>query len=310
MTNFHQPVLLNEVIDSFKPFVNGGVYLDATFGRGGHSLEILKQLSPNSFLIGLDVDVDAEKYAQLNFKDFPNFKFVNASYAKASEVVQQLEFKKIDGALFDLGVSSPQLDEVNRGFSYKDSAPLDMRMDQTQELTAAIFLNNAELNEIIHLFNKYANRKFAFQVAKSIYRNRPLETTDQLVSAIKNALPQKELKKSGHPAKIYFQAIRMHINNEEQNILSGLEKTVEILNLGGKISVISFHSYEDKLVKTFFKKYVQAKDFKDIPINTTDLQNYKLSKKVLPSVEELETNRRSRSAILRTLEKVREAKYV
>ncbi len=306
----HEPVLVNEVITALK-LQPDGFYLDATFGRGGHSRQILKQLSQLGRVIGLDKDQAAIDHAREYLEDDSRFRSYKSSFAKLDQVLSQASCdKKLDGMLFDFGVSSPQLDQAERGFSFLKDGPLDMRMDQSAELTAAIWLAQAEESELRKVFKQYGEERFASRIARAIVNQRatePLETTIQLADLIKKVVPIKEFDK--HPATRVFQAIRISINKELEEIAVALPQALKWLKTGGRLAVISFHSLEDRIVKQFFKNQAKGDDYpQDLPI-TADMLNPRLKiigKPIRPTQAEIDVNPRSRSAILRVAEKIGE----
>ena len=304
----HEPVLVNEVITALciQP---DGFYLDATFGRGGHSRQILKRLSQSGRLIGLDKDQAAVDHAKITLSQDRRFTCVKSPFEKLDHVLSQtLAGKKLDGILFDLGVSSPQLDQSERGFSFRKDGPLDMRMDQDNALTAAQWLAQAEESELRKVFKQYGEERYAGRIARAIISQReiePVETTVQLANLIKNVVPTKELDK--HPATRVFQAIRIRINKELEEIASALPQALKWLKPGGRLVVISFHSLEDRIVKRFFKVQAKGDDYpQDLPI-TVDMLNPALKligKPIRPTQVEIDANPRARSAILRVAEKI------
>lgn len=308
MKNKHIPVLLNEVIEGLS-IKNNGIYLDLTLGRAGHSSEILKRLSDNGLLIGVDQDKDAIKESQGRLEKIaPNFKIIKSNFANVDQVLDELGINKVDGVLMDLGVSSPQFDESDRGFSYRYDAPLDMRMDQDQKLTAKEVVNTYSEAELRSIFYEYGEDKYSASIARNIvkYRqNKEIETTFELVDIIKRSKPTKELKKVGHPAKQIFQALRIEVNNELNVLKEALSKVVKYLNSNGRLAVITFHSLEDKIVKKYFKDLAVVEGNRDnFPIKVEEKDYILITRKgIRPSQEELERNPRSASATLRIIEK-------
>lgn len=298
----HQPVLLQESIDALD--INpDGIYIDCTFGRGGHSSKILSQLSSQGRLICIDKDQEAIDKAKELFADDTRVIIQQGSYSKLDEIRVKLGLNKVDGFLFDLGVSSPQLDDASRGFSFMNDGPLDMRMDLNNEINAATWLNNAPEDEIVKTLFEYGEEKFARKIAAAIVKARTIrkiERTSELASLIKNTLPFYE--KNKHPATRTFQAIRIKINNELQDLKGGINSAINMLSIGGKICVISFHSLEDRLVKQTFNGYAKVDIPSTIPIldeELNKLKTLKVLKKVKPSMAEVQANPRARSAILR-----------
>ena len=301
----HIPVLLNEVITGLdiKP---SGTYVDLTVGRGGHSSEILSRLE-SGHLICVDQDAEAIEASQARLSKISNnFEIVRYNFSHLEEILQEKGIEEVDGILMDLGVSSPQFDNGERGFSYKEDARLDMRMDQRQELSAYEIINNYGLEDLTKIFQIYGEEKYSYSIAKNIIKARelkPIETTLELVEIIKKSKPMKELKKVGHPAKQVFQALRIAVNDE----LNVLEKTLKValahLKPGGRLAVITFHSGEDRIVKNIFKEAaVEVGNRLDGPM-TTITKDYILinHKPITASEDELKRNHRSASAKLRII---------
>ncbi len=307
----HKSVLLNESIEhlAIKP---DGIYVDGTLGRAGHSLEILKRLS-NGHLYGFDKDEQAikESYPILE-KIGNNFTLINQDFRNIKTVLLAYGINKVDGVLLDLGVSSPQFDDPERGFSYRFDACLDMRMDQNQALSADEVVNTYSEKQLTDILYQYGEERFAKQIARKILQARslkPIKTTFELVNVIKSALPYKELSKKGHPAKQTFQALRIEVNSELEALKQGLKEAIELLAKDGRICVISFHSLEDRIVKNLFKEYtVVDKMDRRIPILPKDIKmaEYELitNKQITASDEENRENNRSHSAKLRVLKKL------
>lgn len=300
--NNHQTVLLNESIKALNIKANG-IYVDCTYGRGGHSELIATKLNNCGQVIAIDKDLTAQIYFKKENK-FPNIKLINADFSSIEKILKKLKINKVDGFLFDLGVSSPQLDDGERGFSYLKNANLDMRMNQEQLKTAFDVINKYELKELIRIFKSYGDSKYAFSIAKKIVEARSeslIKTTFELVSIIKSAVPTRELFKPKHPARQIFQAIRIEVNNEIEILEPTLEKCANLLSKDGRIVVISFHSLEEKIVKRTFMKLSKNKVPSYIPIknNVTDFSIINL--KIKPTKTEIEENRRSRSARLKIL---------
>ena len=308
MENKHIPVLLNEVIDGLNIKPNG-IYLDLTLGRAGHSSEILKRLSKDGLLIGVDQDKEAIKESTERLQKIANnFKIVKSNFSEVDKVLDLLEIKGVDGVLMDLGVSSPQFDESDRGFSYRYDAPLDMRMDQDQKLTAKDIVNSYSEAELRRIFYEYGEDKYSASVAKNIvkYRqNKDIETTFELVEIIKRSKPTKELRKVGHPAKQIFQALRIEVNNELGVLKEALSKVVRYLNSEGRLAVITFHSLEDRIVKKYFKELAVVEGNRNnFPMENEEKDYILITRKwIRPSSEELEINPRSASSTLRIIEK-------
>lgn len=308
MENKHIPVLLNEVIEglSIKP---DGIYLDLTLGRAGHSSEILKRLSSKGLLIGVDQDETAIKESDERLsKIAKNYKLVKSNFVNVDEILESLNIDKIDGVLMDLGVSSPQFDDESRGFSYRYDSRLDMRMDQSQSLTAYIVVNTYPETELRKIFYEYGEDKYTASIARNIVKEReihPIETTFQLVDIIKRSKPAKELKKAGHPAKQIFQALRIEVNDELNVLKIALNKVIAHLNSHGRLAVITFHSLEDKIVKKLFKELTVVEGNRnDFPITEKEKEFILVTRKgIRPSESELENNHRSQSSTLRIIEK-------
>lgn len=304
----HIPVLLNEVIQGLdiKP---SGIYFDLTLGRGGHSKEILKRLK-DGHLYGVDQDEQAIKESQDNLKDYSNkLTIVRDNFVNIDEIMNKYEIEYADGILMDLGVSSPQFDESDRGFSYREDAPLDMRMDQRSSLTAKEVVNTYSLQELTRIFREYGEDKFSYQIASNIVKARqvaPIETTFQLVEIVKKSKPMKELAKAGHPAKQIFQALRIEVNHELEVLESALKKALKALRPnGGRLAVITFQSLEDRIVKNIYKdaSIVVGNRYDDG--NKGEEKEYRLvnTKPITASSEELENNLRAHSAKLRIIER-------
>ena len=311
----HTSVLLHETIENLNP-QNGGLYVDATFGGGGHAKYLLSKLK-NGTLIGFDQDEYAIKSAQLNFASLlnpnsdPRLELVHDNFSHLKKNLVELGYQNgIDGIYYDLGVSSPQFDQAGRGFSYRFDARLDMRMDQSQSLDAYQLVNNSSQKELADILYKFGDEKYSRQIARKIVerrQNRPIETTFELVEVIKEAIPAFARRTGGHPAKKTFQALRVAVNHELDVLQESLEEAIELLKPGGRISVITFQSDEDKIVKNIFKKYSEVEVPRGMPMipdsmkPTLRLVN---RKPIVASKEELENNNRSHSAKLRVAEKL------
>ena len=305
----HIPVLLNEVIANLEIKSNGN-YVDLTLGRGGHSKEILKQLK-SGHLYAFDQDAEAiEKSRKVLEEVSSNFSIYHTNFINMKSVLEsEGVYGKIDGILMDLGVSSPQLDEDVRGFSYKVDAPLDMRMDQRNSLTAATIVNTYSYDELVKILRDYGDERFAPSIARNIIKSRPINTTLELVDVIKRSKPSKELKKEGHPAKQAFQAIRIAVNDELNVLKETLKDAVEGLAPRGRLLVISFHSGEDRIIKSFFKDLTVVEGNRiNLPTEVKETR-FKLitHKPIEASEQELKENNRSHSAKLRIIEKKGEA---
>lgn len=308
----HVSVLLSECIEGLN-LREDGIYVDGTLGRGGHSSEILKRI-PKGHLICFDKDETAIRESSVRLHEIAdNVTLIHNGFKNIQDELEKRNIYKIDGLLLDLGVSSPQFDEAERGFSYRFDAPLDMRMDQTQELDAKKVVNEYSYQDLYRIFTRYGEDPFAKQVARKIEQRRmekPIETTFELVEVIKSAYPAKVLNKKGHPAKKIFQAIRIEVNNELQELEECLEAACDLLNVGGRICVISFHSLEDRIVKDTFKRKSSVKDVdKRIPLKANEIETPDFicvnRKPIIASEEELNENNRSHSAKLRILERVK-----
>ncbi|MCR8613124.1 MAG: 16S rRNA (cytosine(1402)-N(4))-methyltransferase RsmH [Mycoplasma sp.] len=292
-SNKHVSILLNEVIDVLNIKADG-IYVDGTLGMAGHSSEILKKID-NGILIGFDKDKYAidQSYQKLS-KISKNFKLVHSDFSKLKEKLEKLEISKIDGLLLDLGVSSPQLDNADRGFSYSKDNKLDMRMNQDQELSAWNVVNEYNVEDLSEIFKKYGESKFSWKIANNIIQNRPINTTLELVEVIKSSLPSKVLRQK-NPSKAIFQAIRIEVNNELNSIKEVLSDAIDLLKVNGVIAVITFHSIEDKIVKSIFKELISD--------NTGKLPIIKeiewVAKQKYPTEDEQKNNKRARSAKLR-----------
>ena len=308
----HVSVLLNETIEllNVKP---DGIYVDLTLGRGGHSKEILKRLK-TGHLYAFDKDEEAIEKSKENLKEFSSkITIIRDDFKELKSDLEKFGVNHVDGILFDLGVSSPQFDEGSRGFSYRENSRLDMRMDTRQKLTAYDVVNTYSLTDLTRIFREYGEDKFAYQVAKKIVEKRvqkAIETTLELVDIIKSGKPQKELSKKGHPAKQIFQALRIEVNDELNALQKALSDALEVIAVHGRIAVITFHSLEDRIVKTMFQKVSKVegtrKNVFSLP-SEKDQPSYELvnNKVILPTEKELEDNPRSHSAKLRVIERIK-----
>ena len=307
----HTSVLLNETIEGLK-IKPDGIYVDGTLGGGGHSLEIAKRLNDNGRLIGIDQDEAAILAAGERLKDFGDkVTIVRSNYRNALSVLHDLGIEKIDGMMLDLGVSSYQLDTQERGFSYRYDAPLDMRMDLRQTLTAKDIVNGYSETELFHIIRDYGEDRFAKNIAKHIVMARakkPIETTGELNEIIRTAIPAKMRAEGGHPSKRTYQAIRIECNKELEVLKESLEELIGILNPGGRLCIITFHSLEDRIVKTAFKKAENPctcpPSFPVCVCGKKSQGKVITGKPVLPCEEEMESNPRSKSAKLRIFEKI------
>lgn len=303
----HKSVLLEEAINSLN-IKEDGIYVDATLGYGGHSGEILKRLKKGK-LFAFDQDDYAINYCKEKFSNNDNIIIIKSNFANLKEELAKHGINKIDGILFDLGVSSVQLDQKERGFSFHNDATLDMRMNREQELDAKVVVNTYEKSELIKIFREYGEEKYAVSIANKIveYRkNKEIESTLELVDIIKSGMPYKAMRE-GHPARRVFQAIRIEVNNELEVFEKALRDSLDIINAGGRICVITFHSLEDKICKRVFKEVSEIDPvLKKMPvIPEGKMPSYKIIAKVLPSESEIEENKRSRSATLRVIEKIK-----
>lgn len=305
----HISVLLNDTIDSLniKP---DGVYVDCTLGGGGHSIEILKRLSPQGRLIGIDQDKDALKAASEKLKEFNNVTYVHNNFYNIDDILEELNLAEVDGITMDLGVSSYQLDEASRGFSYMSEAPLDMRMDRSKSFSAYDVVNSYSEQELFKVIIEYGEDSFARNIARSIVKKRedkPIETTRELVEIIDKAIPNK-FKKNGHPAKKTFQAIRIEVNKELDILDKAINDSVNRLKKGGRLSIITFHSLEDRIVKNKFKLLQNPctcpPDFPVCVCGKKPVIKIITRKPIEPSEEEKKENSRSKSAKLRVCEKI------
>ena len=303
----HIPVLLNECIAGLN--INpDGIYVDGTLGGAGHSKEIIKQITGKGLLLGIDRDEEAICVAKERLKEFANVKFVHDNHDNIKQILADQNIPKVDGILLDLGVSSYQLDERNRGFSYMQEGELDMRMDKTATFSAKDVVNNYSEEELARIIYEYGEEKFSRKIAKSIceYRkNKKIETTSELVEIIEKCTPKKWI--DGHPAKRTFQAIRIEVNDEIKPLYNTILDSIDVLNSKGRLCVITFHSLEDRLVK---KAFTEAEGRCTCPpglpycmCGAKNLGKIITKKPILPSREEMEKNSRSKSAKLRIFEK-------
>ncbi len=306
----HKSVLLEETVNglNIKP---DGIYVDGTLGGGGHAYEVCKQLSNKGRFIGIDQDEAAIEAAGARLSDFgERVTIVRSNYCDMKLQLQKLGIDKVDGIVLDLGVSSYQLDTAERGFSYRVDAPLDMRMDRRQKMTAKDIVNDYSEMDLFRIIRDYGEDKFAKNIAKHIVMERekgPIETTGQLIDIIKRAIPMKFQKTAGHPAKRTFQAIRIELNRELEVLRDSLDDMIEMLNEGGRICIITFHSLEDRIVKGIFKKNENPctcpSHFPVCVCGNVSKGTVITRKPILPSEEELEENSRSKSAKLRIFER-------
>ena len=304
----HEPVMLKECIKGLN-IKKDGIYVDGTLGGAGHSKEILKKLSKDGKLIGIDRDQEALDAAKENLKDFSDVIYVHDNHDNIKNILEHLKIDKVDGILLDLGVSSYQLDERNRGFSYLGENELDMRMDKSQKLTAREVVNNYKEEDLANIIYQYGEERFSKRIARNIceYRKqKEIKTTKELVEIIEKSIPRK-FQNDGHPAKRTFQAIRIEVNNEIKPLYDTVRNCIECLNLGGRLCIITFHSIEDRAVKN---AYIDAKGKctcpKDLPYCVCGAKSFGeiITKKPIVATDEERTrNSRSKSAKLRIFER-------
>ena len=304
----HKPVMLEECIKglNIKP---EGIYIDGTIGGAGHSKEIAKRLNNKGMLIGIDRDEEALKAAKNNLSEYKNVKYIHGNHDNIKEILEKEGIEKVDGILLDLGVSSYQLDEKNRGFSYLGENKLDMRMDKTQKLTAKNVINEYPEEKLANIIYEYGEERFSRQIAKNIYKkkkNKEIETTKELVEIIEKSIP-KSKQKDGHPAKRTFQAIRIEVNNEIKPLYNTVKMCIDLLNPNGRLCIITFHSLEDRAVK---KAYIEAQGKctcpSDLPYcicGAKSLGKIITKKPIIADEQEQKENSRSKSAKLRIFEK-------
>ena len=310
----HVTVLLNEAVENLK-IKPDGVYVDCTLGGGGHTRKILSQLNENGRLFSFDQDRTAIEYNQKSLDNqlqSGKLTLVKDNFRNIKKRLNDFGVSKIDGAVYDLGVSSPQFDVAQRGFSYKLEAPLDMRMDQGQALTAKQIVNEWSFNDLVRIFSRYGEEKFAKSIARKIEKQRqlqPIQTTTELVEVIKAGIPARARRTGGHPAKRVFQALRIAVNDELGALETSLEQVLEMLNIDGRVSVITFQSLEDRLVKSMFKEKTSLPDLpQGLPVIPQGMEgDYRLAnrKPILPTKSEIETNHRAHSAKLRVIERIK-----
>lgn len=306
----HNTVLLEESIESLN-IIRDGIYVDCTLGGGGHSERILEKLEGTGRLIAIDQDIFAINKSKERLKIYQNVIFIKNNFSNLKFILKELGIDKVDGIILDLGVSSFQFDDRDRGFSYWDEAVLDMRMDQEARIDAKFIINNYTLKELTRVFNDYGDEKNAYRFAKAIVRTReksPLVTNKDLVDTIKATLSEKEKRKPGHPARKIFQALRIEVNQELKVLEDVLPDIVECLNYEGRVAIITFHSIEDRIVKQFFKKMENPCECpSDFPVCTCGklpLLKIISKKPIVPDTEELDINSRARSSKLRVAEKI------
>lgn len=312
-TFHHVTVLLKETVDALEVKADG-VYVDCTLGGAGHSAYLLSKLSDQGHLYCFDQDMTAIHNAEEVLSqevEAGKVTFIHDNFKNLKSALQALGVDEVDGILYDLGVSSPQLDEAERGFSYHQDAPLDMRMDQSQSFSAYNVVNEYSYNELVKIFKLYGEEKFSKQIARKIEQKRQekaIETTGELVEIIKEAIPAPARRKGGHPAKRIFQAIRIEVNDELGAEESSLEQALSLIKPGGRVSVITFHSLEDRIAKTIFKEHSEVSQElpPGLPIIPEEFQpKYQLinKKPIVASQQELDENNRARSAKLRVIER-------
>lgn len=306
----HKSVLLNETIDGLN-IQPDGIYVDGTLGGGGHAYEVCRRLGDKGSIVGIDQDAAAIEAAGNRLKDFgEKVTIVRSNYCDMKSKLHELGIDKVDGIVLDLGVSSYQLDTAERGFSYREDAPLDMRMDTRQKMTARDIVNDYEEMELYRVIRDYGEDKFAKNIAKHIVAARkvkPIETTRELTEIIRASIPMKYQKKSGHPAKRTFQAIRIELNRELEVLKDSLDDMIDLLNPGGRLCIITFHSLEDRIVKSAFRKNENPctcpSDFPVCVCGKVSKGSILTRKPILPSEEEMEENSRAKSAKLRIFER-------
>ena len=300
----HKSVLLEESIE-YLNLKDDSIIVDCTLGYGGHSSEILKRI-PNGHLYSFDQDSEAINYSEERLsKIADNYTIIKSNFVNIKEKLKKIGINKVDGILYDLGVSSPQLDEDYRGFSFHKDAHLDMRMNREQELSAYNVVNEYSESKLTDIIFKYGEEKFAKSISKAIIKSRPINTTLELVEVIKSAVPMK-YKKDHHPARKTFQAIRIEVNNELEVFKKSLTDALDLLNQEGRICVITFHSLEDKICKEIFKSVSTVRDeLKNMPIIPKEFEpKYKVVKVISPKDDEINENKRSRSAKLRVIKRI------
>ncbi len=306
----HCPVLLEECIQGLK-IRPDGIYVDGTLGRAGHSCEIARRLTTGR-LIGIDLDQAALEAAQVRLASWSDrVQLVHANFARLPDVLDELGVEKVDGVLLDLGVSSPQLDDPERGFSYRYDAPLDMRMDRQQHLSAADIVNGWPEEELTRLFSRYGEERYSASIARKIVQvrqDRPIATTLELVDVIRSAMPAAALREKQHPAKRVFQAIRIAVNDELTSVSSAVDAIIPRLNPGGRLCIITFHSLEDRIVKNGYTEHAKGcicpPEFPVCVCGRTPEIRLTPKKPILPTAEEIQRNPRARSAKLRIAEKL------
>ena len=304
----HKSVLLEECLE-YLNIKNNSVIVDCTLGYGGHSSNILKEIK-RGFLFAFDQDEEAIEYSKNRLEKISeNYEIIKSNFKNIKEELNKRNVAKVDGILYDLGVSSPQLDEGERGFSFHKDAKLDMRMDKKQSFSAYELINTYEYNDLVRIFKKYGEEKYASNIAKSIIKQRQskkIETTLELVEIIKNSVPEK-YKREKHPARKVFQAIRIEVNDELGVFEKSLKDALDMIDINGRICVITFHSLEDKICKEIFKSVSDIdENIKKLPIIPEEYQpKFKIIANIKPTKKEIENNARARSAKLRVIERIR-----
>ncbi len=301
----HKSVLLTECLE-FLNLKEDSIIVDCTLGYGGHSGEILKRI-PKGYLYSFDQDSDAIKYSMNHLQEIgSNYEIIKSNFVNLKEELNKRNIDKVDGILYDLGVSSPQLDEGNRGFSFHQDAKLDMRMNQEQELSAYEVVNTYSYDKLVDILYRYGEEKYASSIAKGIINSRPIKTTLELTEVIKNNVPIK-YRRDKHPARKTFQAIRIEVNDELNVFEKSLRDALELLKVNGRICVITFHSLEDRICKEIFKEVTHIdKELNSLPIIPEELlPNYRIVKVIEPKIDEINSNNRARSAKLRVIERVK-----
>jgi 16S rRNA (cytosine1402-N4)-methyltransferase len=305
----HDPVLAREVTELLVPALErGGVVVDGTLGRGGHADRLL-DAAPECFLVGIDRDEGSLEAARANLASYQGrTSFVRDNFSRLPSILERLGIASVRGVLLDLGVSSPQLDEAHRGFSFRDSGPLDMRMDPSAKLSAHDVVNGYEMGDLARIIRTYGEERFARRVARSIVDHRPIETTVELAEIVKQAIPAATRRTGGHPARRTFQALRIEVNAELRELEEVLPSAIDALEIGGRIAVISYHSLEDRQVKRVFQQEAQGCVCPvDLPVCACGAEarlRVLTRRPVTPSEQEIERNPRARSAKLRVAEKI------
>lgn len=300
----HISVLLKESIDSLN-LKDNSVVVDCTLGYAGHSSAILEKI-PNGYLYAFDQDKEAIASASKRLEKFNNYQIINSNFVNLKDELKKLGVNKVDRIIYDLGVSSPQLDEKERGFSFHQDSRLDMRMNQDQELDAYYVVNSYDEKKLTDIFYRYGEEKYASSIAKGIIRNRPITTTLELAEVIKENVPFS-YRNEKHPARKVFQAIRIEVNDELNVFEKSLYQALDLISIGGRIAVITFHSLEDRICKRIFNEVSKIDDnLKNLPIIPLEYQpKFKVVGNISPKGEELENNKRARSAKLRVIERIR-----